>query len=237
MTGWSEPLRYTSYSLSFNSTPRCFAHFDLLGIHFLACCVSIWKRFWHDLYSHFPMLLRWWGGFLSLWPNKSDSCQREKAEKWDLKFPWNSLSCGAQLQCILFSIHMVQLQSWELQVERRAKTRQKWLIFIGTELPVVLVITVLVVEFESKGKSRWAYFNRVFSILQCYFYRISKFLYSKTLNAQSTPKALSQHRLYNSNLHILTERISYFITHVAPRIKRVLLKLLETVRKETLCSR
>lgn len=81
VTGWSEPLLYPSDSLSFNSTPRCFEHFDLLGIHFLACCVSIWKWFWHDLYSHFPVLLRWWGGFLSLWPNKSDSCQREKEKK------------------------------------------------------------------------------------------------------------------------------------------------------------
>lgn len=132
VTGWSEPLLYPSDSLSFNSTPRCFEHMDLLGIHFLACCVSIWKWFWHDLYSHFPVLLRWWGGFLSLWPNKSDSCQREKEKKkkWDLKFPY-SLSCGAQLQCILFSIRMVQLQNWELQVERRAKSRQKWLILIG----------------------------------------------------------------------------------------------------------
>lgn len=30
-------------TLSFNSTLRCFEHFDLLGINFLACCVSIWK--------------------------------------------------------------------------------------------------------------------------------------------------------------------------------------------------
>lgn len=55
----------------------------------------------------------------------------KRKKKWDLKFP-SSLSGGAQLQCILFSIRVVQLQSWELQVERRAKTRQKWLIFIGT---------------------------------------------------------------------------------------------------------
>lgn len=30
-----------SHYLSFNLTPRCFEHFDLLGIHFLACCVSL----------------------------------------------------------------------------------------------------------------------------------------------------------------------------------------------------
>lgn len=132
VTGRSEPLWYPSSSLSFNSTPWCFEHIDLSGIHFLACWVSIWKWFWHDLYPHFPILLRWWGGFLSLWPNKSDSCKRgEKKKKWDLKFP-SLLSGGAQLQCILFSIRVVQLQIWELQVERRAKTRQKWLIFIGT---------------------------------------------------------------------------------------------------------
>lgn len=28
-----------------------------------------------------PILLRWWGGFLSLWPNKSGSCQRERERK------------------------------------------------------------------------------------------------------------------------------------------------------------
>lgn len=133
VTGRSEPLWYPSSSPTFNSTPRCFEHIDLSGIHFLACWVSIWKWFWHDLYPHFPILLRWWGGFLSLWPNKSDSCKRgeKKKKEWDLKFP-SSLSGGAQLQCILFSIRVVQLQSWELQVERRAERRQKWLIFIGT---------------------------------------------------------------------------------------------------------
>lgn len=36
--------------------------------------------------------------------------KKKKKKKWDLKFPY-SLSCGAQLQCILFSIRMVQLQN------------------------------------------------------------------------------------------------------------------------------
>lgn len=135
-------------------------------------------------------MARWFSFFLTKW---IWLLPKGKRNKWDLKFPY-SPSCGAQLQCILFSIRMVQLQSWELQVERRAKTRQKWSFLFADNFLFLLVITVCSVEFESKSKSRLTYFNRVFSF-HVFFNSISKFLFSKTL----TSDALSQHRLDNSN--------------------------------------
>lgn len=85
-------------------------------------------------------------------------------------------------------------------------------------------------------KSRWAYFNQAFSFHGFFFYSVSKFLYSKTLNAQ-VPNVLSQHRLNKQQPASLTKHVSYFITPVVPRHKRLLLKLLETAQKEPLCSR
>lgn len=95
-----------SHYLSFNLTPRCFEHFDLLGIHFLACCVSLWKCFWQDLDLHFPVLLRWWGASLSSWPNKSDSCQGGVEKNWNwFQIPLFAVSGGPAALRSVFHPH------------------------------------------------------------------------------------------------------------------------------------
>lgn len=73
-----------------------------------------------------------------------------KGERNGIKIPL-SLSWGAQLHCtVCFPQHGAAAKS--SIIERWAKAKQKWLIFIGTHLPVHWVITVIV-EFESENNS------------------------------------------------------------------------------------
>ena len=115
VTGWSGLSRYPS-NVSLSELIRLLCALSTLTcwgfISWPVVFLSLQVGFWHNLRSHFPILLRWWGccSFLYDQINLTGAKGEKKKKKMGLKFPFRCLeepSCTA-----LFVFHStVQLQS------------------------------------------------------------------------------------------------------------------------------
>lgn len=145
VTGWSGLSRYPS-NVSLSELIRLLCALSTLTcwgfISWPVVFLSLQVGFWHNLRSHFPILLRWWGCCSFLYDQINlTGAKGEKKKKNGIKIPL-SLSWGAQLHCtVCFPQHGAAAES--SIIERWARAKQKWLIFIGMCLPIQWVIIVL----------------------------------------------------------------------------------------------